>query len=83
MADRPAAEIVFEERKRERLMKDEDFAVVRLYWEDYWGGRRAAAIDRLRREHADAVARFGPDLPSARVREAAQIRAHHDRRRRA
>jgi hypothetical protein len=81
VAKRPAPEVVFEQQKRARAMKDEDFGLTQIYWADHWGSARAEAIKRLRREYADTVARFGPDLPLARAREAAELRAKYGDRR--
>ena len=83
VALRPADEVAFEERKRERLVRDQGLGVTRLYWEDYWGARRAAAIRRLQADHADSCARFGPELSERLAREAEAIRRQYgDRRRR-
>ncbi|HWJ66276.1 MAG TPA: type IV toxin-antitoxin system AbiEi family antitoxin domain-containing protein [Nocardioides sp.] len=81
VADVGAAEVLFAERKRERLLCDERLGVTNLYWEDYWGARRTAAIERLRRDHADTVERFGAELDERLAREAAAIRSEYGARR--
>lgn len=81
VADKPADEVLWDERKRERLVRDRRLGVTRLYWEDHWGQRRAAAISRLQADYADSVARYGTELDPALAREAAEIRARTSRRR--
>lgn len=81
VADVGAAEVVWDERKRERLLRDERLGVSNLYWEDYWGARRAEAITRLRSDYADAVERFGAVLDERLAREAAAIRSQYGARR--
>ncbi len=81
VATKPASEILWDERKRERLVRDRRLAVTRLYWEDYWGERRAAAIHRLQADHAESVAMYGAVLDPVLAREAEQIRAQVSRQR--
>ncbi|WP_182481253.1 type IV toxin-antitoxin system AbiEi family antitoxin domain-containing protein [Nocardioides immobilis] len=81
VATKPAAEVLFDERKRERLVRDRRTVVTRLYWEDYWGQRRAAAISRLQGDHADSVRLYGAVLDPTLAREAEEIRALHGRAR--
>jgi len=81
VADRPANEVVFDERKRERLVKDRGLGLTPVYWEDYWGERRRLAIRRLRADHADACARYGARLDPVLAREAEAIRREHGDRR--
>jgi hypothetical protein len=77
VADRSAEEVAWEERKRERLVRDRNLVVTRVYWEDYYGRRRADAIRRLQADHADACARFGPETDPVLLREAEEIRRRH------
>ena len=45
--------------------------VSRIVWADFWGDRRTYALERLRREYLDTVARFGDsiaDLEPYRIR---------------
>ncbi|KRB80207.1 hypothetical protein ASE01_01550 [Nocardioides sp. Root190] len=72
---------VFEEKLRERAVADRRFVVTRLVWEDHWGRRRAEAIARVQRDHAEAIARFGPMLPEEMAREAERIRRQYGDRR--
>ncbi len=82
VADKPADDVLWDERKRERLVRDRRLVVTRLYWEDYWSERRRrAAIQRLQADHADSVATYGAQLDPALAREAAEIRARSSRRR--
>lgn len=81
VADRPAAEVLFDERKRERLVTAAGLVVCNLYWEDYWGARRAAAIGRLRAHHAEAVRRSGCELSPELERHAELLRAQYGGRR--
>jgi hypothetical protein len=77
-----ARDVLWDERKRERFVRDRRLIVTRVYWEDYWGERRKAAIRRLRADNADAVAQFGAVLDPELAREADEIRRLHPRRRR-
>lgn len=81
VATQSAGDVIWNERKRERLVRDRRLVVTRLYWEDYWGERRAAAIRRLQADHADSVAQYGAALDPELARDAAQIRARTVRRR--
>lgn len=72
---------VFDEKLRERAITDRGLVVTRLVWADHWGRRRAEAIARLRRDHAESVERFGPELPEELLRDAAELRsAYGDRK---
>lgn len=81
VATKPAADVLFDERKRERLVRDRRTVVTRLYWEDYWGERRKAAIRRLQTDHADSVRLYGAVLDQQLALEAEEIRALYDGRR--
>ncbi|MCD4533394.1 type IV toxin-antitoxin system AbiEi family antitoxin domain-containing protein [Nocardioides sp. cx-169] len=73
-ADRPE-DVIWAEKKRERLIAAEGLGVSRLIWEDFWGERREAAKVRVRAEWEVTRARFGTRLPEHLVRAAAAIRA--------
>lgn len=81
VASKPAADVLWEERKRERLVRDRRLIVSRVYWEDYWGARRQAAIRRLQADHAESVALYGATLDPELAREAAEIRKRAGRHR--
>ncbi|HWJ11007.1 MAG TPA: hypothetical protein VNS46_16620 [Nocardioides sp.] len=72
---------VFDEKLRERAITDRRLVVTRVVWEDHWGRRRAQAIARLQRDHAESVERFGADLPEELVRDAVEIRSRYGDRR--
>jgi len=75
VATKSARDVIWDERKRERLVRDRRLVVTRVYWEDYRGERRQAAIRRLRADHADSVAQYGAVLDPELAREAEEIRA--------
>jgi hypothetical protein len=81
VATKPAADVLWDERKRERLVRDRRLVVTRLYWEDHWGERRLAAIRRLRADHAESVALYGAVLDPRLAQEAAEIRTRRGGRR--
>lgn len=76
LATRRPEDVVWDEKKRERLIRDEGLGVSRVYWEDYWGARRIEAKARLRADIEETIARFGTELPERLVRQAAEMRAH-------
>lgn len=80
VATRDAALEARDERKRERLLRDCELGVSRLYWEDHFPPRRSAAIARLRREAAETERLYGAELHPHLAAEAARIRAQHPRR---
>lgn len=81
VATRPADEVAREQLRRERALVDEGLVVSNVYWEDHWGTRRSAAIRRLQRDAADAIARYGADLSERLAREGARLRAEYGERR--
>ena len=74
LADQPAHELVWSEKKRERLIQRQGLGVSRIFFEDYWEPRRKPALTRMRAEYDDTVARFGAELPQHLVRNAARLR---------
>ena len=74
VATRSPTEVVWQEKKRERLIRQEGLGVSRIVYADFWPPQRASALVRLREEYDDSVARFGPDLPEHLVRNAARLR---------
>ncbi len=75
VADRPIAEVVWEEKKRERLLHREGLGTSSILWEDYWNPDRASVLRRMRAEYADTVERFGSELPEHLARNARELRA--------
>ncbi|MDQ4052960.1 MAG: type IV toxin-antitoxin system AbiEi family antitoxin domain-containing protein [Actinomycetota bacterium] len=75
VATRSVEDVVWDEKKRERLIRDEGLGVSRVHWEDYWGARRIEAKARLRADIEETIARFGTELPERLVRQAAEMRA--------
>lgn len=56
-------EVVWAEKGRQNEVCSLGLGMSRLVWDDYWGARRHAAIERLRAENEVTVARFGTQLP--------------------
>jgi hypothetical protein len=75
VAKRPVDEVLWEEKKRERLVCAEGLGMSRIFWEDFWGTNRDVAKRRLRAEYRVTQGRFGPDLNEHLARSAAEIRA--------
>jgi len=74
VAQRPVVEVVWEEKKRSRLIRAEDLGLSEILYEDFWGDRRPEALRRLRAEYAATERRHGPDLHPRLAAEAARIR---------
>lgn len=64
LALRPAEEVVWAEKERERLICAEGLGVSRIIWSDFFGAARERAVRRLRAEYAVTAARFGERLPA-------------------
>jgi hypothetical protein len=75
VALRPAEEIVWEERKREREVCAVGLGVSRLCWDDLFGAARARAKARLLAEYAVTAARFGTRLPD-HLAEFSRLHSH-------
>lgn len=75
VATSPIEDVLWEEKKRERLIRDEGLGVSRIIWEDYWGARRRQARATLRADVEETIARHGMVLPQRLARQAAEIRA--------
>jgi hypothetical protein len=75
VATRPVEDVLWDEKKRERLIRAEGLGVSRIFWEDYWGRRRREALARLRADVEETIARYGTELPERLVRQAAEIRS--------
>lgn len=74
VAERQVEDVIWEEKKRERMVCAEGLGVSRILWEDLWGARREAAKARLRGEYAVTESRYGPQLDERLARSAAAIR---------
>lgn len=78
LADRPAHEVVWAEKKRERDLHQLRIGTSRIFWEDYWPPQRAIALKRMCDEYEDTRARFGDVLPEYLVRKARELRGELD-----
>jgi hypothetical protein len=83
VSDRDVSQVVWDERKRQRLVCAEGLGMSRIIWEDYWGVARKEAMARLRAEYAITLARFGPELSPRLAASAERLRAIHGLRDRA
>lgn len=63
LADRPADEVVWDEKKRERLICAEGLGLSRIIWEDLWGAARERTKARLLADYRLSATRFGTVLP--------------------
>ncbi|MEV5000028.1 type IV toxin-antitoxin system AbiEi family antitoxin domain-containing protein [Nocardioides sp. LML1-1-1.1] len=82
VATSPAEVVAQETWRRERLLRDEGLGTSNVYWDDHWGPRRAAAIERLRRDAAETTALRGERLHERLARDAEHIRREYGDRRR-
>jgi hypothetical protein len=82
VAERPVTEIVWAEKKRERLLHRQGLGTSPILFEDYWNPDRRGVLARMRAEYEDTVARFGSTLPEHLERNAREIRARLDSGRR-
>lgn len=62
-AAKPADDVVWQEKVRERDIAAHGLGVSRVFWGDCLGSARAATMDRLHREFLSTVRRFGTRLP--------------------
>jgi hypothetical protein len=74
-AEKPITEVVWDEKKRERLLHRVGLGTSRIFFEDYWSPRREVALVRMKEEFEETVARFGDRLPEHLARNAREIRA--------
>lgn len=65
VATEPPQELLREERRREVDVSAEGLGVSRVYWQDCFGAARERAKQRLLKEYAVSVQRFGRELPAA------------------
>jgi putative AbiEi antitoxin of type IV toxin-antitoxin system len=78
LADRPAHEVVWAEKKRERELHQLRIGTSRIFWEDYWPPQRAIALKRMRDEYEETRSRFGDVVPDYLVRKARELRGQLD-----
>ena len=81
VARKPAGDVVWEERKRERAICAEGLGMSRVIWDELFGTQRERLKKRLRDEYAVTLARFGDVLPPHLAETAARLRAERARRR--
>jgi hypothetical protein len=67
-------QLVWDERRRQHETCAEGFGMTRFEYADYWGVRRERAIERLIRENAVTVERFGTALTPQQAELAARLR---------
>ncbi len=73
LADRPAGEVVWEEKKRQQLICSLGLGMSRLVWDDFWGEARPRARARVLAEYAVTLARHGDVLPEHLARTAREL----------
>jgi hypothetical protein len=64
---------IWEEKKRERLVRGEGLGLSRVLWEDLWGSARQRADQRLREEYLVTCRQLGTRTPEHLVRFAQQL----------
>ena len=80
VAQKPAADVLWDTRKRERHLTAEGLGVSNLYWDDFFGRARKAAQARVRAEVQQTVERHGDNvLPAHLERNAREIRDRQQR----
>jgi hypothetical protein len=75
LADRPVTDVVWDEKKRERLLHRQGLGTSANHIEDYLNTDTRAVLARMRAEYDDTVARFGAVLPEHLERNAREVRA--------
>jgi hypothetical protein len=75
LASKPPYEVLWDEKRRERDLHRLGVGTSRIFFEDYWGDRRATALRRMREEYDDTANRFGAQLPERLLREARELRS--------
>jgi hypothetical protein len=81
LADRPVEDLLWDERARQIAICGEGLGMSRVSWDELFGRARERTIERLRREYAVTVERFGTQLPAHLVERADRIRRTSPRRR--
>lgn len=77
VATQPPAEVVWEEKRREREVTSLGLGMSRIFFEDFWGGRRKVALERLAAEVDSTRHRFGSELPAEMLEFAARVGHRH------
>jgi hypothetical protein len=54
--------VVWNEKQRQDWLCGLQFGMSRIVWADFWEPRRSRTLDRLAKEYAATVARFGTTL---------------------
>ncbi len=62
LAARAPEDVLWAEKERQDFVTGFKTGVSRLTWADFFGSRRARALERCRREFLDTCARFGTDV---------------------
>jgi hypothetical protein len=73
-AEKRPEDVLWDEKKRERMLHRVGLGTSRIIFEDYWNPSRSSVIARMRSEYEDSVARFGSRLPEHLVRNARELR---------
>ena len=81
LAERPVEDLLWDERARQIAICGEGLGMSRVSWDDLFGRARQRTIERLQREYAVTVERFGTQLPAHLAEQAARIRRTAPRRR--
>ncbi|WP_340540793.1 type IV toxin-antitoxin system AbiEi family antitoxin domain-containing protein [Nocardioides sp. GXZ039] len=74
LAERPVSEVVWEEKKRSRMVRAQGLGVSEILYGDFWGAERSAALKRLRAEYEVTHTRFGAELAPRLAAQAARLR---------
>jgi len=79
VAQTAAADVLLDERKRERLITAESLGISNVYWDDFFSGLAATRV-RVREEIEASMRRFGAKPAAHLLENARRIRAAGDRR---
>ncbi len=79
VADRPAEDIVWDERNREREILGEGLGMSRVIWNELFGTARDRLRARLRAEYVETARRYGDTLPPHLAEFAARMRGRRRR----
>lgn len=80
VAEKSAADVLWDTRKRERHATSEGLGVSNLYYEDFFGSQRAVARARVLAEVRQTIECYGDNvLPEHLARNAREIRAREER----